>query len=1112
MADANLLDALRRHSGKIDNILIFGRVRCAIKDPKLLGKSVEVSSKEGCFAIIDAYALNCLDEDYFGERDVRDGNKLYFTRGSMVIFIDSKKWVGKDVKVYKRGSYGVTIKQQYNHKTPNDGITALVFTYSNGGYKLTPNKLVELGKNDSDTRGTLLQDFIISIVANKEGVIEYPVTLNSIVDYEGVSNYEELPKEEITIKESVFDKGTDRIDVTKIDMHLVYHLRGEKPSQYLDAFKEEVENCKTARRKYCDSMLSRMSDLYNGEKSDDFDYSSIGHRGNTPVMGMQDVQMDIKKRFVANIASKYLENIGQSKKKGAYYVSEFLKCASEGSFSGTGEQGVTREAKEAIREAATQLAGMVNFDPTVLLDYQGVPLLRNNLSYATVVIAVMLGLDPEEFATSQAYMKMTYGVDAGLWFYLLIRNPYILGLVSSGFSLVLCDSIYLSFGKFYSKDCLSEDCIKTRETLIFLETLKNFSDKDSLIDISVLKQSNSRSEYPTLGKRYFDNYRFPCKFDNIEAINVLLSKDIRMSSKSIEDWISVRWFSEDRLNELADNGVLEIIDSQVMLAVDMEREFMIYDVLLDKGHTETGVTDENIEEAIEEFEEEKGFKLEALQKDGIKLTKYMAAVLSGCAGSGKTTTSDCMVEALKKLDDFEDDYELVFCAPTGKACRRLAEVVGGTVRTIHSQFGVFMGGSSYMAPVYKRKKSNNDGNEKTYIYLLDEMAMCSMPLLFEICRNIGEDDFIYFLGDCKQLPPIGKGNPFALLMKILPCVELGVSKRAAEGSAVNYNTTLINCMSDGYVRELEYNEKDFFCRECSDAEITREVVACWKAFMNGSMNGTKYEEDDIQVITGYQKEDIVFSVPRLNPSIQRLLRSNDRLLFRHTSREFYNHDRVIHVRLNDYSMPRYVEESGDTFVEVATFGMVNGELGKLVGVVRSDMVNFVKFSKEHCTPKEGYYENVSKGDLEELIKKREARDDTLRDDSKVRNNRMYFIKVRVYDVDLRREVTVLYRATGRPVEGEVVMEGSDLSNLDLAYALTTHKMQGSQSPVVILPFGTSCNPRFINRNMLNTMVTRSQGVVCMIGTVKGADSPVNMGRKYVSSVKCSDLLTILSNS
>lgn len=1113
MADANLLEALNKNKGRIDNIVVFGRVRCAIKNPNLLGKSIEVPNNSGFFAIIDAYALKCLDVDYFGDRYVRDANKLYFTKGSMVIFIDDKKWIGKDVKVYKRGSSGVTVKRQWYAKTLYDGVTAFVFVKGSGsGFKIVPNKLVELGKNDSDVRGTTLQDFIVSVVVNKEGVIEYPLSLDAVHSYEGVTSYEELKDEDISCSgtNSGFIADDERVDVTKINLHLTYHLSGSKRSEFSDIIENEVEEMSRARKKFANKLLSEIDGYYKKElDSDEFDFSLLGHKGKDPVMSMSEVQRDIKRRFVANIVSKDSETIGNSKLRGNFYTGEFLKYAQEGSFSGMNIEGVTKEMKVQIREAVASLAEMVHVDPTFLLGDSGfdnVPLLKNNLNYATVVIALMMGKDPEDFSLSQVYMSNMYSVDANLWFYMLLRLPYLLGMLSPGFKLVECDILYLSFSRFYSKDCLADRNMDIRANLTFLENLGDASDKDTLIENSVLK--NTKSKYPTLAMRYFNNFGFPAKLDSVEAIKTILGTDISLSPEDKEKWVNMSWYSDDRLEMLSDNGVIEIIDDKMMLTSDMEKEFMIYDVLIDKGHTQTGIKDDLIEETIEEFEENRGFKLEKLQKDGIKLTKFQAGVLSGCAGSGKTTTSDCMVEVLKKIDGFEDDYDLIFCAPTGKACRRLAEVVGGTVRTIHSQFGVFMGGSSYMAPVSKRRVKE----DTKHIYLLDEMAMCSMPLLYEICRSLGDEDLIYFLGDCKQLPPIGKGNPFALLMKILPCVELGVSKRAAEGSTVNYNTTLINCMSDGYVRELSYNEKDFFCRECSDAVIPMEVVKCWKSFMDGTMGGKKYSEDDIQVITGYQKDDITFSVPHLNPPIQRLLRSNDRLLFRHTTREFYNNDRVIHLRINDYSMNRYIEEPGDTYVCMPTFGMVNGEMGKLIGVVRSDMVHVLGFNASTCKPGEGYYENLDKEQLQELIEKRQAKEEDLRDDTKIKNNRMYFVKVKVYDVDLRKEVVVLYRATARIADGETVLEGSDLLNLDLAYALTTHKMQGSQSPVVILPFGSSCSPVFINRNMLNTMVTRSQGTVCMVGSVKGADSPINQGRKFVSPMGCSDLLTVLSNS
>ena len=70
-------------------------------------------------------------------------------------------------------------------------------------------------------------------------------------------------------------------------------------------------------------------------------------------------------------------------------------------------------------------------------------------------------------------------------------------------------------------------------------------------------------------------------------------------------------------------------------------------------------------------------------------------------------------------------------------------------------------------------------------------------------------------------------------------------------------------------------------------------------------------------------------------------------------------------------------------------------------------------------------------------------------------------------------------------------------------------MQGSQSPVVICAFGSSCNPNFINRNMINTMFTRSQEVVCNVGSVEGVESPITKGRMRISPVRCNDALSIL---
>ena len=57
-----------------------------------------------------------------------------------------------------------------------------------------------------------------------------------------------------------------------------------------------------------------------------------------------------------------------------------------------------------------------------------------------------------------------------------------------------------------------------------------------------------------------------------------------------------------------------------------------------------------------------------------------------------------------------------------------------------------------------------------------------------------------------------------------------------------------------------------------------------------------------------------------------------------------------------------------------------------------------------------------------------------------------------------------------------------LEELDLAYAITVHKSQGSEYPVVIIPM-YSCAPMLLARNLLYTAVTRAKSMVILVGRV-----------------------------
>ncbi|MBO6147590.1 MAG: ATP-binding domain-containing protein, partial [Lachnospiraceae bacterium] len=64
---------------------------------------------------------------------------------------------------------------------------------------------------------------------------------------------------------------------------------------------------------------------------------------------------------------------------------------------------------------------------------------------------------------------------------------------------------------------------------------------------------------------------------------------------------------------------------------------------------------------------------------------------------------------------------------------------------------------------------------------------------------------------------------------------------------------------------------------------------------------------------------------------------------------------------------------------------------------------------------------------------------------------------------------------------ETEYKGETLSELELAYAITIHKSQGSEYMAVLLPLLQG--PRMLmNRNLLYTAVTRAKQMVCILGS------------------------------
>ena len=89
--------------------------------------------------------------------------------------------------------------------------------------------------------------------------------------------------------------------------------------------------------------------------------------------------------------------------------------------------------------------------------------------------------------------------------------------------------------------------------------------------------------------------------------------------------------------------------------------------------------DIDVERALRWVEKQSGLSLARGQAEAVRLAlRSKATVITGGPGVGKTTLVDAILRILAAKR-----VELVLCAPTGRAARRMSEATGQQARTIH---------------------------------------------------------------------------------------------------------------------------------------------------------------------------------------------------------------------------------------------------------------------------------------------------------------------------------------------------------------------------------------------------------------------------------------------
>lgn len=251
-------------------------------------------------------------------------------------------------------------------------------------------------------------------------------------------------------------------------------------------------------------------------------------------------------------------------------------------------------------------------------------------------------------------------------------------------------------------------------------------------------------------------------------------------------------------------------------------------------------------------------ELDADQAEAIELckdTKRRLVAITGPAGSGKTTIIRQAYEYFAKKGAF-----VALCAPTGKAARRIKEATGIDAITIHKLLEYSKPGerdekTGKPLDATKPKRDRLNPLEQSVI-LVDEYAMVNHELHNNLMAAIPSGGIVRTFGDIHQLPPIDEwtvtktdgqkeDTPFEKLLKRPDCKILTKVYRQGEGSNVLLAADKIR---KGHTPPINEDLGDFYIR------ITDRPVDMLKLHVRKMLEeGINYGAIENQIITPTKK-------------------------------------------------------------------------------------------------------------------------------------------------------------------------------------------------------------------------------------------------------------------
>ena len=309
--------------------------------------------------------------------------------------------------------------------------------------------------------------------------------------------------------------------------------------------------------------------------------------------------------------------------------------------------------------------------------------------------------------------------------------------------------------------------------------------------------------------------------------------------------------------------------------------------------------------------------------------KYSVSILNGAAGTGKSFSTQAIINMLKA---HKKTFKLF--SPTGKAAKVLSGYTKETATTIHRGLG-------YNPAAKDPWTINKDNPLKCDVVIVDEFSMVDIWLFKRVIDAI---DFkttkLLMIGDNAQLCSVGCGNLLHDFMEtnLVPTVTLTKVFRYDEGGLmrcatdVRFCKTYLNNSMKSKMTSFGDN-KDYAFIDLASEVIPQNAVALYKKLLNMGNS-----IDNIQVLTAKNVGDC--GTVTLNNMIQKIANPNygSEVCMKIGDITYYEGDLVIQ-KVNNYKaeldMNHLSEEEREFFDDMPTAFVANGETGLIKEIYKS---------------------------------------------------------------------------------------------------------------------------------------------------------------------------------